>query len=85
MIDIFLSIFVITALALIFSHAWNLVSEAALMRYAKRDPITGEVRKPLNTSIAYAVSVTLLSVVVLWVIHKYTDIDLGAGHKRMHR
>ena len=84
MIDLFISIFVITAMALIFAHAWNLVSETALQKYERKDD-DGNIKKPIEQTLLYALGVTGVSIFALWYIHSYTNIDLAAGHRRAHR
>ncbi len=85
MIDLFISIFVITALALTFAHAWNLVAETALLTYERKDPVTGEVKRPVEQTLIYAICITAVAVLALWYIHYHTNIDLAAGHRRSHR
>jgi len=85
MIDLFISLFVITALALTFAHAWNLVAETALQQYERRDPVTKQVKQPVLQTLLYAIGITVVSVIALYYIHNYTKIDLAAGHRRAHR
>nr|QBK85974.1 MAG: hypothetical protein LCMAC101_05690 [Marseillevirus LCMAC101] len=84
MIDLFISLFVITALALTFAHAWNLVAETALQQYERKDA-QGNVQKPVFQTLIYALAITAVAVFALWYIHYYTKIDLAAGHRRAHR
>ncbi len=84
MIDLFISIFIITALALTFAHAWNLVAETALQKYERIDS-EGNVVRPIEQTLIYAISITAISVLALWYIHYHTKIDLAAGHRRSHR
>ena len=84
MIDLFISIFVITALALTFAHAWNLVAETALQKYERTDA-DGNVVRPVEQTLIYAICITAVSVFALWYIHYYTKIDLASGHRRSHR
>jgi hypothetical protein len=84
MIDLFISIFVVTALALTFAHAWNLVAETALQKYEKTDD-EGNVIKPVEQTLLYAIIITAISAFALWYIHHYTKIDLASGHRRSHR
>ena len=84
MIDLFISIFIITALALSFAHAWNLVAETALQTYERKDP-DGNIVYPVAQTLIYAICITTVSVIALWYIHYYTKIDLAAGHRRSHR
>jgi uncharacterized membrane protein len=82
--DLFVSVFVIAALALVFAHAWNMVAEMSLATFERRNP-DGTIRHPLRQTIYYAIGVSLISILVVWYIHNHTTIDLGAGHKRSHR
>lgn len=84
MLNLFISIFVITALALMFSHAWNLVAETALQQYERTDA-QGNVIRPVEQTLIYAICITAVSVFALWYIHYYTNVDLAAGFKRTHR
>ena len=84
MLDLFISIFVITALALMFSQSWNLVAETMLQKYERTDA-AGNVVKPVDQTLMYAISITAISVFVLWYIHYYTSVDLGSGFRRSHR
>ena len=84
MLDLFVSIFVITALALMFSHSWNLVAETMLQKYERTDA-NGNVVKPIDQTLMYAISITAISVFALWYIHYYTNIDLASGFRRSHR
>lgn len=82
--DLFISIFVISALALTFAHAWNLVAETVLDTYEIKSD-TGEVKKPVMQTVVYAAIVTAICILSLWYIHNHSTIDLGAGFKRKHR
>lgn len=78
--DIFVSIFVIAALSLIFAHAWNMVASTILKKYEKKDS-NGNVVKPLEQILIYAISVTLATILILYYIHYHTDIQLVRGKR----
>lgn len=82
--DVFFSFFVITALALLFAHSWNLFAETLISTWELTDS-EGNVKDPILQTLTYAIIMTVVSIVVLYIIHKYTDIDLGAGRKMQHR
>lgn len=75
MIDIFVSVFIIAALSLIFAHAWNMVATTALYKYERKDK-NGNIVKPMEQIILYAVGVTLASMLILYYIHYHTDIKI---------
>jgi ABC-type Fe3+ transport system permease subunit len=83
-LDIFVSVFILAALAFIFAHAWNMTAEQTLKVLAKRDD-SGDVTHPLRQTLIYALMVTIMCAVFLWYIHHHTDINLGAGHGHVHR
>lgn len=82
--DIFFSFFVITALALLFSHAWNMFANALIATWEIKDA-EGNVKDPIIQSLTYAIVMTLLCICVLVVIHYYTDINLAKGRQLDHR
>jgi len=82
--DVFFSFFVITALALLFAHSWNLFAETLISTWELKDS-DGNVKDPVLQTMTYAIIMTVVSIAVLYLIHKYTDIDLGAGRKMQHR
>jgi len=75
MIDIFVSFFIIAALSLIFAHSWNMVATTILYKYERKDS-NGKIVKPLDQILIYAVSITFLTLIVLYYIHYHTDINL---------
>jgi ABC-type Fe3+ transport system permease subunit len=83
-LDIFVSVFIIAALAFIFAQAWNMTADQTLKVLAKRNN-SGDVTHPLRQTFIYAIFVTLLCVVFLWYVHNHTEINMGAGHMRSHR
>ena len=82
--DVFVSVFIVAALALIFAHAWTMVSEQTLLTLEKKNP-DGSVARPLRQLIIYAVVITIACWGILYYIHYHTDVNLGAGHFRAHR
>lgn len=82
--DVFFSFFVITALALLFAHAWNMFVETLLGTWVITDA-DGNVRDPVLQTLTYAIVMTIICISVLFIIHRYTDIDLGAGRRMRHR
>ncbi len=82
--DVFFSFFVITALALLFAHAWNLFAETLIDTWDIKDK-DGNVKAPVLQTFVYAVIVTLLSIGVIWYVHNHTNIDMEAGRALKHR
>lgn len=79
-----------------FSHAWNMVAETLLSKFEikKKDSngnvIIGpngkpEIEAPVLQNLVYAIIITIMSVLILWFIHYYTNINLASGYKRKHR
>ena len=68
--DIFISLFVLTALSLVFSHAWNLVAESMLDTWEFKTP-DGTVKKPVLQTFIYAMSISVLAVTLLFLLHRY--------------
>lgn len=68
--DIFISLFVLTALSLIFSHAWNTVAETMLSTWEIKDK-NGNVKKPVIQTLVYAISITILAIIVLYFLHRF--------------
>ena len=82
--DVFFSFFVITALALLFAHAWNLFAETLIETWDIKDS-EGNVKDPIVQTLVYAIVMTLISIGVLWFVHDKTDIDLSEGRKMKHK
>ncbi len=82
--DVFFSFFVITALALLFAHAWNLFAETLIATWEIKDS-NGNVKDPIVQTLVYALTMTLISIGILWYIHKFTKIDLHKGRQGHHR
>ena len=82
--DVFFSFFVITALALLFAHAWNLFAETLVGTWEIKDS-EGNLKDPILQTLTYAIIMTCISIGILIFVHNYTDIDIAAGKKGVHR
>lgn len=82
--DVFFSFFVITALALLFAHSWNLFAEVLIETWQITDS-EGNVKDPIVQTLVYAIVMTLISIGVLWFVHNKTDIDLSEGRRMKHK
>lgn len=72
----FIGIFVASALGLIFATSWNQLALTMLNTYQKKDPITGKILHPVRQMAAYAASVSVFCVFVLWFIYNFTEYKL---------
>lgn len=65
--NLFISFFVLTSLSLIFSDSWNMLAETMLSKWEIKDA-DGNVKKPLLQNLVYALSVTVFSILVLYIL-----------------
>jgi len=71
----FASIFLIAALGFIFANAWNMLAATMLKKYEKKDA-QGNPIHPVNQTLAYALGISLLCIVVVWFYHEHTAVRL---------
>lgn len=65
--NLFISFFVLTSLALIFSESWNMLAETMLATWEIKDE-EGNVASPVLQNLVYALCVTGFSVTVLYIL-----------------
>lgn len=64
---VFVSFFILTSLALIFSNSWNMLAETLLEKWEIKDK-DGNVKAPVVQNLVYAIVVTIFSFSVLFVL-----------------
>ena len=67
----FVSVFVMAAFGFVFANAWNKFAEATLYKYEKKDSL-GRPIKPVKQTLYYALSVTAICAIMLWVLYEFT-------------
>lgn len=65
--SIFISLFILTSLALIFSNSWNMLAETMLQKWEIKDK-DGNVKAPVIQNLVYAIAVTVFSFAMLYVL-----------------
>lgn len=70
--SVFVSIFVVAALAYIFANSWNDFVKEFILQHAKKDAF-GNVVRPLDQMFMYALLVSLACGVLLYFIYRYTN------------
>lgn len=71
---VYVSVFILAALGYVFANAWNNFVLAFMEKHSKKDK-DGNVIKPVDQLLYYAIGISLLCAGVLWLIYEYIKLD----------
>ena len=77
---VYVSVFILAALGYVFANAWNNFAIAFMERYAKKDK-DGNIIKPVDQTFYYAIGISVLCGMLLWIIYKFTNAEIASLKK----